>query len=366
MTRKPNPFFRRLILGLFGVVLLTAAIGVASQTKQLSEQPAVPLDLTPSSFMPVARFDLTPTPTATPPVPPSSVEARLLITPDGGINASTYVPGSFVIINESTSTSRIEQVRIDLSTAMFMDMVFDPYGTAGDTVAKDVQIDSDPGLVGYLGRTYGGPHANGYDVLYLNFNNFDPGESVAFSVDVDPTSIQGVGAPGPFESGSVSGLELVGATVNITFANGLVLTQRTYRIPNSLSGSQALIRQGLPPAPTAEIIGVPSPPATVGSPNQVVRVSGLPYTQVRVLVVEGGLFTDGVPGGGYDLDPYEANSAILVNEYSGTIGSNGLVDIPILVSRSLPQAGLNHIVAIFENYYGMRGPTSAVIVLELN
>lgn len=362
INNKQNSLVRWLIVTLAGLTLITTTI----QASKKPDQPAVPLELTPSSYMPLARLDPTLTPTSVPTVPPSTVEARLLITENGGINASTYVPGSFVIINESASTARIEQVRIDLRTAIFPDMVFDPYGTAGDTVAKDVEIDSDPGLVGYLGRTYGSPHDDGFDILYLNFNNFDPGESVAFSVDVDPTSIRGSSAPGPFESGSVSGLELSGATVNISFANGLELTQRTYRIPNSLSGSQALIRSGLPPAPTAEIVGVPAPPATVSEASQVVRVGGLPYSQVRVLVVEGGLFTAGLPGGGFDIDPYEDNSAVVIREYSSMTGGDGTADIPIQISRSMPEAGFNHVVVVFENYFGMRGPTSPVIVLELN
>jgi hypothetical protein len=244
-------------------------------------------------------------------------------------------------------------------------MVFDPDGIAGDLVAKDLEVNSDPTVVGFLGRAFAGPHDDGFDVLEISFNDFDPGEQFAFSIDVDPTSIRGVNAPGPNESGSVSGLELVGTTVTVTFADGMSALGYSYRLPDSLSGSEALVRAGLPASPLVEVYGVPTPPAAVANANQILHVTGSPGSTARVLVVEGGLFTAGLPGGGFDIAPFEANSAIQVQEYSGTVGATGDVDIPFMLTRSHADGGLNHIIVVLENSYAHKGMTSNPIILEL-
>jgi hypothetical protein len=304
-----------------------------------------------------------PTPTQT----NSSVEAVLQITPNGGINASTFEPGSFVLTNLPASSTQITQVRIDLRTAALPDMVFDPFGTAGDLIAKDLEIDSDPSPVGFLDHTFDSPHDDGFDVLILNFSDFDPGEQVSFSIDVDPTSIRGAAAPGPGESGSVSGLELCGAAITVSFANSLTLTGQTFWIPGSSSGSVARLRQGLPPQPAVMVENVPAPPTTVNAPNQVIQVSGAPpWTTAVVLVIEGGLFTAGLPGGGFDIDPFEANSALQANEYRGLVNDNGQVNIPITLFRSDANSGLNHILVVLQDVYGYSGAVSSPIVLELN
>ena len=41
-----------------------------------------------------------------------------------------------IVTNTSSGADRIVAVRLDLSTAMFPDMVFDPDGAAGDAAAK--------------------------------------------------------------------------------------------------------------------------------------------------------------------------------------------------------------------------------------
>jgi hypothetical protein len=295
--------------------------------------------------------------------PPPLPEFVLRITPAGGLTASTYTPHSFQLSNNPASQLRITQVRIDLSTAAFMDMVYDPFGLAGDFVSKDVTIDYDTG-VGFAGRLYDGFHDDGYDILTVGFNDFDPGEEFHFSVDVDPTSIRGVPAPGPYESGSVSGMELSGATVSVIFENGLVLTGRTWRMPGSLSGSELYLRAGLPPQPAVSVVGQPVLPATVSDPNQVVRVSGPAGQRVTVLVIEGGQFTDGLPGGGFDIDPYEANSALGAQEFTATMWG-GSVDIPITLSRTHVSGGYNMILVVFKDGFGLAGPASPPIVLRL-
>jgi hypothetical protein len=126
----------------------------------------------------------------------------------------------------------------------------------------------------------------------------------------------------------------------------------------------AFLRPGLPERPEIELPGV-SAPVVVNDPSQTIRVSGPVGRPVVVVVVEGGLFTEGLPGGGFDLDPFEANSALVVTEYNGVIGPTGTVDIPVTLSRSLPESGINIISATFDNHYGVRGLVADPLTLEL-
>jgi hypothetical protein len=319
-----------------------------------------------ATYLPVAMYDAAPTPIPTPTVTPHAEAAAFYITPAQGLNASTFNTGAFTLDNQSLNGQRLVRARIDLSTAVFMDMVFDPFGVAGDVVAKDLAVDGKAGI-SYLGRTYEAEHDGGYDVLVLDFANFDPGESFIFSVDVDPTTIRGTGAPGPGESGSVCGLELTGATITVTYENGVTLSNEVFHLPRDGQvncGAWAQLRAGQPPEPGISVIAA-SPPAVVGAANQVVRVSGPAGYPVVVAVLEGAQYLQGLPGGGYDVDPFEANSVITMREYPGTIGPGGTVDIPVVLSRSGPEAGYNLITAVLDNHYGLRGPAAGVIVLEL-
>ena len=324
-------------------------------------------------LLPHVRYDLAPTPTATPTLPPTpqppiySASAWLTITRFKPLNASTFNTGSFIVGNDSLHGERLTELRLDLSTAIFPDMVFDPFGQAGDTVAKTYTLDNGLKQASYA---FEGPHDGGFDVLVLRYNGFDPGDFSSFSIDVDPTSIKGVGAPGPAESGSVGGLELVGATVTATFDSGTTITGQVYRLADDggvgghHSGGTAVLREGLPPRPQIGIQGA-NPPAVVTAANQTVRVVGPPGQPVAVLVVEGGLFLDGVPNGGFDIDPFEANSAVDVREYTAVVGGSGFVDVPIILMKQNAQSGIHAITAVFDNHYGLKGLVAAPLVLEL-
>ncbi|WP_420645509.1 hypothetical protein [Candidatus Leptofilum sp.] len=291
-----------------------------------------------------------------------SEEVTVQITPDAGLNASTFNVGSFVITNSAENSQRISKIRLDLGSAFLPDMVFDPNGIAGDTTAKNLQVDSNASA--YQSHAFLAPHDGGFDILEINFTGFGPGESFTFSLDVDPTSIKGTAAPGPNESGSVSGLELVGTAVTVTLADGTLLNGEIFRQEGSNGGGDLLLREGLLAAPTLELVGSTTPPATVMQASQTVRVTGEPGRTVRLLVVEGGLFTTAVPGGGFDLDPFEANSALKITETSGIITFSGTVDLPVTLSRSQAEGGLNYIVAVQEDGFGNKGMVSAPIVLE--
>ncbi|OUL31198.1 hypothetical protein BV372_20520, partial [Nostoc sp. T09] len=289
-------------------------------------------------------------------------KASFVINPgSSNINTSTYNSGSFKITNNSTTGQKITKVLIDISSSILKDLVFDPDGVAGDVVAKNFTVDSEGGT-GYASYKFLKAHDGGYDALEITFNSFDPGKTFTFSVDNDPTSVKGTQSPGPNESGSVSGLELLGSKITIDFSDTTSYTAQTYRIPNSLGGSQIVLQANAPSPPTIQVLGLASSaPTTVSTANQTVRVSGTPGASVSLLVLEAGLF---IANGGFDIDPYEANSAIAVNELAATIGSQGYVDVPVTLTRSNTNGGLNHIVAAIKNADGTTSSPSPVQVLE--
>lgn len=375
-----KPITTRLLTGALlslivaAIVILAALPPTGSALPDITSTPST----TPAALvhLPFIRSDPPPptaTATATPPPTPTMTPYRaaasVTITPFKPINASTFNTGSILIANESLDGPRLIEVRIELDKAIFPDIVFDPEGLAGDTVAKDVNVDVKEGL-SFVGHAYEGPHDGGYDVLVLNFQFFDRGDRFEFSVDVDPTSIRGASAPGPHESGSVGGLEMVGARVWATFDDGTVLVNDVYRMADpgnagsDHSGAVAVLRDGGPERPALEWLGGSSP-AAVTNAAQTVRVHGPVGQPVIVLVVESGLFTEGLPGGGFDLDPFEANSAITTREYNAVIGPAGAVDVPVQLSHILPEGGLNYITAVFDDHYGRRGLVAEPLVLEL-
>jgi hypothetical protein len=356
-------------VGLIGLALLVGWPAGSGAAPDLTVTPSA----TPRyrAHLPHVRYDASPTPPPTPVVTPTrtpySAAAALTITRFKAINASTFNSSSFVVGNDSLNGERLSELRIDLSTALLPDVVFDPFGQAGDAVAKSYTLDGGLKQASYV---FEQPRDGGFDVLVVRYNGFDPGDFSAFSLDIDPTSIKGGSAPGPAESGSVGGLELVGATVTATFDNGQTITGQVTRLPDDggagpdHSGGIAVLRAGLPPRPALSVVGV-SAPAVVTSANQTVRIGGPAGRPVTVLVVESGLFLAGIPNGGFDIDPFEANNAITTREYQAVVGPGGFVDVPITLTRSGPEAGINLISAVFDDHYGLKGLVAGPVVLEL-
>ena len=286
-------------------------------------------------------------------------EVLFIIDPPGlGIDdSSTFAPNSFKLTN--STEQNIVSVSLDVSTAIFPDVIYDPNGTGGDSAAKDLEIDSDPTAVGYVSRSFAAERDGGYDVLNLQFNDFGPGETVEFSIDVDPTSTKGADQSQSKHYGSISGLELVGATAKVELADGTILQGQLSRIPDSDTGSQVTLTTDPGTAPTIAAVGFDAA-TTVTDAEQTIRVTGTPGSKVSLLAVEAALY---VENGGFDIDEYEANTALAVDELTATIGTNGTVDIPVTLSRTdAASGGLNHFIAKYEN----SNKLSSTVVLELN
>jgi hypothetical protein len=254
-----------------------------------------------------------------------------------------------------------------LRSSVLFDLPFDPAGTAGDTVAKPFTANSSTAVVGFLGAVHPAPHDEGFDMLDIRFSQFDPGDSLAFSIDIDPSTIKGVGAPGPHDTGSVSGLEIAGARVTAYFSDGTMLSGNLFQIPGSTTGSEVVLSAGLPDAPGIQALGT-STPITVSNPAQTIRVTGPAGATVALLQVEGGLFTSGVPGGGFDIDPFEANTILQVQEHAATIGGGGFVDVPVTLMRTIDSSGttgINVFTAVIKDGSGRAGRTSPTVILQL-
>ena len=285
-------------------------------------------------------------------------EVLFIINPPGlGIDdSSTFAPNSFKVTN--STEQNIVSVSLDVSTAIFPDLVYDPNGTAGDSAAKDLEIDSNPVTVGYVSRSFSAERDGGHDVLNLQFNDFGPGETVEFSIDIDPTSTKGAEQAQSKHYGSISGLELVGATAKVELADGTILQGQLSRIPDSDTGSQVTLTTDPGTAPTIAAVGFDAA-ATVTDAEQTIRVTGTPGAKVSLLAVEAALYIED----GFDIDEYEANTALSVDEFTATIGANGTVDIPVTLTRTdAASGGLNHFIAKYEN----SNKLSSTVVLELS
>jgi len=291
--------------------------------------------------------------------------ARLSVTPFAPINGSTYNPGSFVLENISTDGAQLNTVTIDLSGSVFGGMIFDPAGGAGDNVAKAFTVDSQSGTFTLVSATPGnGSDALGYKTLTLQLQGFDPGESLQFSIDVDPASIKGTNSPGPGESGSVNGLELTGSQVSFGFTGGQGLSNEIFKQANAVGGGVVTVQAGLPVTPTLSVSGVSGSTATVASAQQTVNVSGPAGATVRVLVIEGGAFTQGAGAGSQQLGPFDSNTALGVTSYDVTLNNGGNGQVAATLAHSVAEGGHNIITAAVVGAGGVTGPATAPVILN--
>ena len=264
--------------------------------------------------------------------------ARVAIEPGSeNINtSSSFANNSIVFENNSTGNIQITSVSIDLSTAWFVNNVFDPLGTAGDVLAKCLTVNSQTGGDLDVGLTVpgdGGTGADpdcttpfsgangtgGFNVMTLDFTDFEPGEAIGMSMDIDPTSIEGFNAAG--NAGAVSGMELIGATVTVTFSDGTSSTRELYQIGNSVAKSENNFNPAIPTctAPSIELATITGD-GTVFDPAQTLNVSGPANANVEILVV-GTTLEDVV--GAIPSDPFEMNKAQSLVEIAATLDGTG-------------------------------------------
>jgi hypothetical protein len=285
------------------------------------------------------------------------------------IDASTFNGGSFEVTN--TGDEQVSSVEIDLSESAIPDAVFDPQGTAGDSGAKGLVIDSESGDgVGVVSTTDGDVFSqpqngqdgsDGYKAMTIEFSDFDAGETVAFSVDIDPTTIKGVSTTGG--EGSVSGLELSGSAVTVSSSSATV--SNDLFTDGSQGGSQSSVSSDASAAPTLGVDGVTlqstdfpaHQAATVSSTSQTLTLSGPDDATVELLTIE----ASAPPSDGYDVDAFEADNAEAVSTQPVTLDSNG----EATVSVSLSESNLNYFQAAVQDGSGATGMVSQTVVLDV-
>ncbi|MFC6836476.1 malectin domain-containing carbohydrate-binding protein [Halomarina ordinaria] len=321
--------------------------------------------------------------------PDSVTEATVTVNGgSGNLDASTYSGGSFVV--ENTGTENIETLTLDLGTTALPDVVFDPVGTAGDETGKCFVADSGASAVGLLtdgsgsgdascldpfSNPHDGDPDDGYETLTVEFDDFEPGETFAFSSDLDPTSIKGAQGTQNSLAGPIGGNDVVGATVTVESASG-TSTGELYS-DGSAGGSEVTTASAPAAAPTLGVDGVAlgatdfpahaSGAATVAEATQTVTVSDVaPGATVSLLHTEGELNVEGVPDGGYDLDAYEANRLLALETATATADENGEATFEVTLTDSSEAGGLNYFVATTVDDAGETGLVSQSVVLDLD
>ena len=308
--------------------------------------------------------------------------SKTTVTPNTGTEGSTYHENAFNITN--TGESNITAVTIDLSTGAFPDMVFDPNGTAGDQVGAGVSIDSESDSVGVVstddGDVFSQPHngvngSDGYDVLTLEFTEFEPGETFAFSPDNDPTSIKKATLNSQ-EAGPVSGLEISRATVSVEYDNGDAQTGQLFG-DGSAGGSNVSLDDTVEDSPGLDSNAtVPAlntgfhDGARVTEPVQTVEIQhpGQDGQVATVIRAEGELNLSNVPDyngtPGYEIEDFEANTVELA-EYKTVTLTGTSTNVTFTLTNSTDVGGYNYIFAAVKNSEGEYGNVSNVEVLKL-
>ena len=227
--------------------------------------------------------------------------AQMVITPTGGIQKSNYGANSFKVTN--TGDKAISAIELDVTKALYPDSVFDPFGLAGDTVSKALKIDTGggTGVKAPSNATYvGAGGTEGYEKIRLAFDpkvdgGFGKGETLGFSVDMDPNSVAGstkgpldAGARPAWDVGGVSGAELIGSKFTVTFADGTKAAGQLHGT-GSQSGAQALAAQGAQAgAVTLKANGLlPGAVGEYGDGGPAVTIQGEAGQTARVVLTKG-------------------------------------------------------------------------------
>ncbi|MGK7895730.1 MAG: malectin domain-containing carbohydrate-binding protein, partial [Xenococcus sp. (in: cyanobacteria)] len=228
-------------------------------------------------------------------------EAVLEITIDSNnIQISNFGNNSFQIKNTGDKT--IANVEMDVTNALYSDAVFDPFGKAGDTVSKPLTINSNggTGIVAPSNASYIGAGGQaGFKGIQLVFdennnNGFEPGETVGFSIDMDPNSVTGTkkqpldaGSNPSWDVGGVSGAELIGSSFKVTFTDGTTATGQLQGADNQ-AGAQALASQDSPDlSATLKVNGLDAGDIGTYDENPSVIVNGPAGETARVVLTKG-------------------------------------------------------------------------------
>ncbi len=307
------------------------------------------------------------------------LQAQVKVIPGAVRDAGTEGGQNKITIVNNSDVARINSIRIDLSTAILPDLVFDPDGEGGDGVGQC--FTPVPALADASGLEdfqdpctdpFSQPKGGGFQVLELSFTDFKAGDSIQFSVDVDPNSLQGltdVAIPA-----KVSGLEWAGATISVTFEDLSTLTAQFFE-EGSPGGGQAVVLETPLSAPTLSVAGVTPPADTASMQTIQVEISGTPGLYATLLHANAAFNVNGQTPFNV-TEPYLYGNRILAyNRYSTQLDDQGQGTIEIELFPSelddiAEPGGINYLLAAqtavpYANAQGEIGNTSDPLVLRL-
>jgi hypothetical protein len=312
----------------------------------------------------------------------ASPSASVSINPDGGVDATTFSNDAYQV--ENTGNVEITSISFDTETTILPDLVYDPFGTAGDGGDKSFQAGSSSDDVGVVSTSdadlfdkpkndAGGD--DGFQRLTLAFTDFQPGETLLFGSDGDPTSIKG--ADNDVQNtlaGPVSGAELAGTTVTVAFADGTTETVRTFG-DGTAGGSEVVSTADQSTQPTlgvqdvsldATALDARHSAAYVDGAQQTLTVSGPAGATVQVMQADTELNLEGVPvydgTPGYNVEEFEGNNFLSVSYQTVQLDSNGEATVGVTLPDDPAQPV--YFMAAVQNSDGSTGAPSNVVVLQ--
>ena len=221
--------------------------------------------------------------------------------------------------NLSTSGQNLTQIKIDFNGSNLPDGIFfDPFQAGGNN-GKPFTIDTKIGNFTAVGSYLDGSDAQGYRQLVINLSDFNAGEALKFSIDVDPDSMIGFGQS--VTPGAVSGAEMAGARITYVFADGT--TQIADLFGSGVAQAEAVSKSSLLAAPTVSLGGVSSGNVTAPAADTSIIVSGTPGSMVRVqiMTVDQQFVTS--------PDPFWGNSATQVTYQTVTLDAQGQASVAL-------------------------------------
>jgi len=249
----------------------------------------------------------------------------VIISPEGQTDKIT-------IVNRSQRDS-IRSLVFDLSQTLLPDLIFDPSGLAGDGVGLCLRVDSlmakSTGFVNptdlcqapFEEAAYGG-----FKKLTLAFDDFGPGDSLQFSVDVDPASLEGLtGVPVP---GRISGLEWTGAGVEALLHDGG--KAKGHIFPDGIpGGGRTLLSETPLPAPEIKVEGNSSLKDTLPVRSQTLTVEGTPGSYVALLQANAAWIRGGQASPGFSDSLFYANHIFDHQIHTAQLDSEGKGSFPV-------------------------------------
>jgi len=284
-------------------------------------------------------------------------EATFTVNPGCTLGANTFTDGSFQISNTSPGGQNISSVSLHLNSAILPKLVFDPSGTAGDASGKDFTPNSGAANVLPGAHSFSDPLGNGgFQSISIPFSDFNPGESFTFSIDIDPTSIEGLLTAETSLAATLSGSELTGATVSVNFSDGSSVSGKLYPMTACNGAAEVMLSSCNDIATPVIKSTVDQSPTLVYNTSQFYTVYGKPGDQACVWVAESGFYDGTVTPNGF-----EANDVTAVAQYCGTIAADGKVSVPFSLFGD--DGDINRVTAVVKRS-GLQSETTPLQVMQ--